>query len=72
MGGGSRRAGFSFLLLRSSAASLMRVRPQLAFRRQSSGIDLGIRPLVRMGRLSPDSKTSIAASQYGVGVFGSP
>jgi hypothetical protein len=25
-----------------------------------------------MGRLSPDSKTSMAASQYGVGIFGSP
>lgn len=52
--------------------SLTRVRPQLADMRQSSGIDLGRRPLVRMGRLSPDSKTSMAASQYGVGVIGSP
>jgi hypothetical protein len=72
MAGGSRSAGFSFLRLRSSVVSLTRVRPQLAAMRQSSGIDLGTRPLVRIGRLSPDSKTSMAASQYGVGVFGSP
>ena len=53
-------------------ASLTRVRPQFADMRQSSGMDLGKRLFTRTGRLSPDSKTSMAARKYGVAVFGSP
>ena len=48
------------------------MRPQMIAMRQSSGAPGHPRPLVRMGRFSPISNTSMAASQYGVGRSASP
>jgi hypothetical protein len=62
----------SFCRRKTSPARLTSVRPQITAMRQSSGAWGHPRPLVRMGRFSPVSKTSSAESQYGVGMTGSP
>jgi hypothetical protein len=58
--------------VRVSSAMQTRVRPHTIAIRQSSWESLDARPLVRLGRFSPVSNTSRAASQYGTALSGSP
>src|ERR1700722_6395292 len=53
------------------SARQTRVRPHMMAMRQSSRVSPHW-PLVRLGRFSPVSNTSRAASQYGYGTWGSP
>ena len=56
----------------ASSAMHTRVRPHTVAMRQSSGASVDVKPLVRLGRFSPVSNTSNAASQYGTALLGSP